>query len=60
VIDKYWVVAASSTATASCCGRPAENTRDRARRPDLRRASLFERVWLKLFDRERLKALRHP
>jgi hypothetical protein len=33
VIDKYWVSTASSTATASCCGRPAENLHEIARRP---------------------------
>ena len=61
VIDKYWVVDRVLDGDRLLLRTPGGKLHEIARvDPDLRPASLFERVWLKLFDRERLKALRHP
>ena len=60
VIDKYWVVDRVLDGDRLLLRTPGGKLHEIARvDPDLRPASFFERVWLTLFDRERLRALRH-
>jgi len=61
VIDKYWVVDRVLDSDRLLLRTPGGKLHEIARvDPDLRRPSLRERVWLELFDRERLRALRRP
>ncbi len=61
VIDKYWVVDRVLDDDRLVLRTPGGKLHEVASLdPDLRRPSLRERVWLTLFERERLRALRHP
>ena len=61
VIDKYWVVESVLDGDRLLLRTPGGKLHEVASvDPDLRPASLRERVWLTLFDRARLRALRKP
>ena len=61
VVDKYWVVVRVLDDGRLLLRTPGGKLHEIATvDPDLRRLSLRERVWLTLFERDRLRALRRP
>jgi hypothetical protein len=61
VIDMYWVVDRVLDDDRLLLRTPGGKLHEIATvDPDLRRLSLRERVWLTLFERDRLRALRRP
>jgi hypothetical protein len=61
LIDKYWIVVRVTDDGQLLLRTPGGKLHEiSVGDPNLRRLTLRERLWLSVFDRQRLRALRHP